>query len=115
MRGAIVVALDDSSTPEFAARVAADAQVKFAFLSPSKPPFPPAIPSLLLEESSDASRLSTPLPARELCDKRITRDQVAQILFTSGTTSDPRVVVLTHGNFLANLEPLEKGIAEYRK
>src|SRR5208337_2939973 len=34
---------------------------------------------------------------------------------TSGTTSEPRGVVLTHGNFLANLEPVEKGIAEYRK
>ena len=40
---------------------------------------------------------------------------MAQILFTSGTTNEPRGVVLTHGNFLANLEPLEKGIEEYRK
>src|SRR5258707_13889946 len=27
----------------------------------------------------------------------------------------PRGVVLTHGNFLANLEPLERGITPYRK
>jgi long-chain acyl-CoA synthetase len=40
---------------------------------------------------------------------------VAQILFTSGTTAEPRGVILTHGNFLANLEPLERGIAPYRK
>jgi len=37
------------------------------------------------------------------------------LFFTSGTTSEPRGVVLTHGNFLANLEPLEQGIEEYRK
>ena len=36
MRGAVVVALDDSSTPEFVARVAADSGVKAAFLSRSK-------------------------------------------------------------------------------
>src|SRR5262249_15029962 len=40
---------------------------------------------------------------------------LAQILFTSGTTAEPRGVVLTHGNFLANLEPLERGIESYRK
>src|SRR5262249_32207652 len=40
---------------------------------------------------------------------------IAEILFTSGTTGEPRGVVLTHGNFLANLEPLERGIDPYRK
>jgi long-chain acyl-CoA synthetase len=46
---------------------------------------------------------------------RVTRADLAEILFTSGTTSEPRGVLLTHGNFLANLEPLEQGINEYRK
>ena len=50
-----------------------------------------------------------------LSDQTITRNHVAQILFTSGTTAEPRGVVLTHGNFLANLEPLERGIHPYRK
>jgi long-chain acyl-CoA synthetase len=44
-----------------------------------------------------------------------TRSTIAEILYTSGTTAEPRGVVLSHGNFLANLEPLERGIAEYRK
>src|SRR5437879_10056423 len=44
-----------------------------------------------------------------------TRSTIAEILYTSGTTAEPRGVVLTHGNFLANLEPLERGIEEYRK
>src|SRR5206468_4557375 len=43
------------------------------------------------------------------------RSTIAEILYTSGTTAEPRGVVLTHGNFLANLEPLEHGIEEYRK
>ena len=43
------------------------------------------------------------------------RTDIAEILFTSGTTSEPRGVVLTHGNFLANLEPIETGMEEYRK
>ncbi|MBI3406036.1 MAG: AMP-binding protein, partial [Acidobacteria bacterium] len=44
-----------------------------------------------------------------------TRDQAAEIIFTSGTTADPTGVVLTHGNILANLEPLEREIAKYRR
>src|SRR5258708_36299870 len=41
-RGAVVVALDDSSTPDFAARVIADACVKAAVTSRSKPVLIPA-------------------------------------------------------------------------
>ena len=36
-----------------------------------------------------------------------------QIVFTSGTTAEPRGVVISHGNILANLEPLEREIGKY--
>ena len=127
LRGAVAVPLDDSSTLDFASRVAADAGIKLAFAARSKPPFTPAVPTLILEDfprtpeelnewaspGNAKAGLDTAIPG--LSDQPITRSHVAQILFTSGTTSEPRGVVLTHGNFLANLEPLEKGIAEYRK
>ncbi len=127
MRGAVVVALDDSSTPEFVARVVYDSGVKAAFLSRSHPPLKTAMPTYFLEDFTGTPQESVQslagantkavvhLAASTIADEPITRDHVAQILFTSGTTSEPRGVVLTHGNFLANLEPLEKGIEEYRK
>ncbi len=43
------------------------------------------------------------------------RDDALEIVFTSGTTAEPRGVVLTHGNVLANLEPIEKEIARFRR
>jgi long-chain acyl-CoA synthetase len=45
----------------------------------------------------------------------ILRSDPIEIVFTSGTTSEPRGVVLTHANLLANLETLEKEINHYRR
>jgi long-chain acyl-CoA synthetase len=129
LRGAVVVALDETSTAEFASRVAADAGAKLAFVSGSKPQLSPAVRTLawehlsagLAKEMPAIQRVPGPGSARlevsvtTLADEPITREHVAEILFTSGTTSEPHGVVLTHGNFLANLEALEAGIEPYRK
>ncbi len=68
----------------------------------------------LARGANSALRVETPDYTR-LANEPITRSHIAEILFTSGTTAEPRGVVLTHGNFLANLEPLERGIEPYRK
>jgi long-chain acyl-CoA synthetase len=45
----------------------------------------------------------------------IGEDTVVEIIYTSGTTAEPKGVVLTHANLLANLRPLEREIGKYRK
>jgi long-chain acyl-CoA synthetase len=127
LRGAVAVPMDDGATAEFAARVVADAGVRFVFASREKPVLGAAIPVLILEDLTDRARgenghskTGFPVGASDAqgtgyADLAISRDHIAQILFTSGTTAEPRGVILTHGNFLANLEPLERGILAYRK
>ncbi len=43
----------------------------------------------------------------------ITRSQTAEIIFTSGATADPKGVIITHGNILANIVPVEREVKKY--
>src|SRR5579885_1075572 len=114
--GAVAVPMDAGATPEFAARVMRDAGVKFAFADARHTV---DVPARRLEDLADSARERRRTISEgekgPIGAAKATRDTVAEILFTSGTTGEPRGVVLTHGNFLANLEPVEKGIGEYRK
>ena len=44
-----------------------------------------------------------------------TLDSIAEIVFTSGTTAEPKGVIITHRNLLANLDPVAGEIAKYKK
>ncbi|HKY22355.1 MAG TPA: AMP-binding protein [Vicinamibacterales bacterium] len=45
----------------------------------------------------------------------ITRDDTVEIIFTSGATAEPKGVVLTHRNVLANIVPVEREVLKYKK
>src|SRR5260370_23010731 len=127
VRGAVAVPMEHGATPDSAARVAREPSAKLAIASAGNPTLNAATPTLNMEDLAGAAGqpfititqhdLRQPRPPfyQSFADEPITRSHVAEILFTSGTTAEPRGVVLTHGNFLANLEPLERGIAPYRK
>src|SRR6266849_664505 len=116
LRGAIGVPMDSAASPDFVQRVIRDAGVKLILRDRRQAEFPHAPPSMIINDLKDV--VATPPPSLQADvdpGDASTRSTIAEILYTSGTTGEPRGVVLTHGNFLANLEPLERGIAPYRK
>ncbi len=113
--GVIVVPMDDGASTDFAVRVFRQVQGKllvgsrqhleeFAATGDS-------IAALTLEflPRSPHDRVERP------ANVALGREDVLQIVFTSGTTADPKGVVITHGNVLANIAPLEREMQAYLK
>jgi long-chain acyl-CoA synthetase len=110
LRGILVVPLDAAGDLGFAQRVIAETSPKLlvgdpALLSKLQPS---DVPALVLDAADLPAPDYQPAPA-------LNRSTPLQIIFTSGTTSEPKGIVHTHGNVLASLDPIEREIAKYRR
>jgi long-chain acyl-CoA synthetase len=114
LRGVIVVPMDDGAAADFAMRVFHQVGAKMLVASRAH-----------LHQCSDeraavvgfdlenlAETVATPSTTSDVA---VAAEDVLQIVFTSGTTADPKGVVITHGNVLANIAPLEREMQGYLK
>src|SRR6185369_9733392 len=104
LRGAVAVPMDRIAAPDFAQRVAADVDAKLVICASALAEHARSRPYLELEGLGDAIGKRSAEPYAPVA---FSRDDTAQIVFTSGTTAEPRGVVLTHGNILASVDPIE--------
>lgn len=110
LRGAVVVPIDKISTAEFASRVAQQVNAKLLVYSETSSVAGVGVSSLAIESLCETI---APLSPALYLSPALTRKDAVEIVFTSGTTAEPRGVVITHGNLLANIEPLEPEIQRY--
>ncbi|MGH9569078.1 MAG: AMP-binding protein, partial [Candidatus Angelobacter sp.] len=112
LRGSVAIPMDKIAAPDFALRVTADVDAKLIVCSTELSQYCAGHPHLELETLLQSLAQHSPEP---YTPAPLTRDDRAQIIFTSGTTAEPRGVVLTHGNILASVDPIDREIPKYRK
>jgi long-chain acyl-CoA synthetase len=116
LRGVVVVPMDDGASGEFAGRVSGQVGARLWVCSRRHAQCAGEAGSAPYKVLEDLSRVAGGAPAL-LSDLKVAigRDDILQIVFTSGTTAEPKGVVITHGNVLANIAPLEREMQAYLK
>ena len=115
LSGVIIVPVDFRASPAFLARVSAIVRAKLVLVGEDvtmdarggAPALPAEATVWKLHEIE--WRDGSPPPVG------ISRDDIAEIIFTSGATAEPKGVLISHRNVLANLVPIEREILKYRK
>jgi long-chain acyl-CoA synthetase len=103
LRGIIVVPIDEASQPDFVGRIAQQVEAKLLVHGPEQNCQILSLPSL----SIYSLKTETISVKESTIDKNlavdINPDETALILYTSGTTNEPRGVVLTHRNLISQV------------
>jgi long-chain acyl-CoA synthetase len=113
-RGVIAVPLDVQSSLDFVKRVREQTEPKLLLCSANLASRYGglSIPSITLDRLSEVDAAHSDKP---LDGERIEEDDLVEIIFTSGTTAEPKGVCITHRNLISNLTALEAYVRPYLK
>lgn len=104
LRGAVPVPLNVQSTASFVRKVVEQTEAKVIVSHAYyKELLPEGIPIFLMEQLRD---LAVDKDIADFVSAVVADDDLAEIMYTSGTTGDPKGVMLSHRNLSSNLDAL---------
>ena len=111
---AVVVPLDVRTSADLLARVAARVDARIVVVGDEAPAVapPPGTVHWRLSDVLAAPGAEAAPPAPRAAPAG---PDLAEIIFTSGATADPKGVEITHANLLANIVPVEREVRKYAK
>src|SRR4029077_11709949 len=113
--GIVVVPIDYRASPDFLARVGRIVSAKLIVIGQEAPPFDardaPVWKLHELQWNDGPAEAEAGAPG----DVVIDRDAVPEIIFRSDAAAEPKGVIITHRNVLANIIPVEREVMKYRK
>jgi long-chain acyl-CoA synthetase len=113
--GVVVVPVDYRASAELVTRISAIVNAKWVLIGDEVDP--PVGTTGEVRKLSDVVDLygTSPSTGTAAVAPPSSPIPLAEIIFTSGATAEPKGVTITHRNILANLLPIEREIAKYRK
>lgn len=110
--GVIAVPIDDASSSDFAERVSKQVRTKLVLCPRDRAKHFPGVATIY---PGDLPAAVARHSASRFRPASIQLSDTLEIVFTSGTTAEPKGVVLTHANVSGNLAPLASEIGKYLK
>jgi long-chain acyl-CoA synthetase len=113
--GVIAVPIDDAASIDFARRISTQVRTRLVLCPRERGPVFVNLDGVV---TLDPAELEVEVAERSPLRFRHVEIQPStplEIVFTSGTTADPKGVVITHANVLGNLLPIEAEIRKYLK
>jgi long-chain acyl-CoA synthetase len=115
--GVIAVPIDDAATPDFARRISTQVRTKLILCPRERAPvFITLSPEKYgIIDPADLETTVAHHPSQRFRPAQIQPSDTLEIVFTSGTTAEPKGVVLSHANVVGNLIPIESEMKKYLK
>lgn len=117
----VVVPVDYRTSPDLLTRIGAIVEARIVLVGNEVPSVADGdfeewrLTELLADAQRNGPASSYELEGEEYGSADSSGAQLAEIIFTSGATAEPKGVQLTHHNILANVTPVEREVLKYRR